>query len=82
MDYLRAVAHCFRSQRPVSASQQTPRAPAVHRRAHPRCCWVCRVAVIFRAIETWGKIKNRQKNSPFRYLTTLERNGVIFALSK
>jgi hypothetical protein len=40
------------------------------------------IAVVFRAVETWGKVKKLQKDSPFRYLTTLERNGVVFSLSK
>ena len=40
------------------------------------------VAVVFRAIGTWGKIKTREKQSPFRYLTTLARNGVVFSMSQ
>jgi hypothetical protein len=40
------------------------------------------VAVVFRMIETWSKLKKQQGASPFRYLTTLERTGVVFSLSR
>jgi hypothetical protein len=40
------------------------------------------VAVVFRAVETWGRIKKQQKDSPLRYLTTLQRSGVVFSLSQ
>jgi hypothetical protein len=40
------------------------------------------VVVVFRAIDTWGKIERRQAESPFRYLTILARNGVVFLMSQ
>ena len=40
------------------------------------------VAVVFRAIKAWGAVKRKEKESPFRYLTTLADNGVVFSLSQ
>ncbi len=39
------------------------------------------VAVIFRAIGEWRKVKKTATGSPFRYLTTLAKNGVVFSMS-
>ena len=40
------------------------------------------VAVVFRAIGAWGKVKKASRHSPFRYLTTLAKSGVVFSVSR
>lgn len=39
------------------------------------------VAVVFRALGAWGETKKAARTSPFRYLTTLQNQGVAFSLS-
>jgi hypothetical protein len=39
------------------------------------------VAVIFRFVGVWGETKKAAKESPFRYLTTLENQGVTFSFT-
>jgi len=40
------------------------------------------VAVVFRAIGAWGETKTAAKQSPFRYLTALQDQGVTFSLTR
>ena len=40
------------------------------------------VAVVFRAIGAWGETKTAAKESPFRYLTALQDQGVTFSLTR
>jgi hypothetical protein len=40
------------------------------------------VAVVFRAVRTWGETKKAAKESPFRYLTALQDQGVTFSLTR
>lgn len=40
------------------------------------------VAVVFRAVEEWGETKRVARESPFRYLTALQRHGVSFSVAR
>jgi hypothetical protein len=40
------------------------------------------VAVVFRALRTWGETMRTARESPFRYLTTLQNEGVTFSLTR
>lgn len=40
------------------------------------------VGVVVRTIESWGKTRQAAKDSPLRYLTALERQGVTFTVSR
>lgn len=40
------------------------------------------VGVVVRSIESWGRARQAAKDSPFRYLTALERQGVTFTVSR
>ena len=40
------------------------------------------VAVVFRAVSAWGETKKAASDSPFRYLTTLQDQGVSFCLTR
>jgi hypothetical protein len=39
------------------------------------------VAVVFRAVRTWGETTRAARESRFRYLTTLQEHGVTFSLT-
>jgi len=39
------------------------------------------VAVVFRAVRVWGETTKAARQSPYRYLTALEEQGVSFSLS-
>jgi hypothetical protein len=39
------------------------------------------VAVVFRSVGAWSKLKGTEKNSPYRYLTQLQDQGVSFSLT-
>jgi len=40
------------------------------------------VALIVHAVSSWNKAKERERGSPYRYLTQLEKAGVAFAMSR
>jgi len=40
------------------------------------------VALVFRSVGVWSETKKAARNSPFRYLTALEKHGVSFALAR
>jgi hypothetical protein len=40
------------------------------------------VALMFRGIESWGKARRAARESPLRYLTRLQEQGVSFAVSR
>ena len=40
------------------------------------------VGIVVRSIESWGKTRQAAKNSPLRYLTVLESQGVTFTVSR
>lgn len=39
------------------------------------------VGVVFRSIESWQKTRQAAKDSPLRYLTMLESQGVTFTVT-
>jgi hypothetical protein len=40
------------------------------------------VALVFRSVGVWGETTKAARESPFRYLTALEKHGVSFALAR
>lgn len=40
------------------------------------------VGVVFRGVESWAKVQTTAKESPLRYLTMLENQGVTFTVSR
>lgn len=40
------------------------------------------VALVFRSVGVWGETQKAARESPFRYLTALEKHGVSFALAR
>jgi len=40
------------------------------------------VGVVVRTIESWAKTRQAAKESPLRYLTALEKQGVTFTVSR
>lgn len=39
------------------------------------------IGLLFHALSSWQKLKSTEKNSPYRYLTMMEKAGVVFTLS-
>jgi hypothetical protein len=39
------------------------------------------VAIVFRLIRVWGETKTAERESPFRYLTALQKHGVTFSFA-
>ena len=39
------------------------------------------IGLIFHALSSWRKAELAEKNSPYRYLTMMEKAGVVFTLS-